>query len=541
MNVRFSSHRRASRQARALALATLALGASSFALAQTNGTWTSTTGGNWSNIANWSSGVIADGTGAVATLSATGTQTVNLDVNATLGSIAFSNGTYTISSSNGSVLTLATSTGTPTFTSSGTINAVIAGTQGLTMSGGNRTLTLGGANTYTGVTTLTNGNLTIRSNDGFGATGSGNGTVVSQSSGQYPQLHFANNVTTSEDITLNMNWYSVTAGATVGGNLLYNDSGTTTLNGTLTLNRSASTNSGIIHVLGIQAGAGTLNINGAVSGAATGGQASGAYTDQTRLQFRTTATSANINVAGVISNGTLTTGGLSVYTTDNSAGIVRLSGANTYTGSTVHQKGSLLVNNATGSGTGVGAVSVANTATFGGFGIVAPTGANGVTFASGSIVAPGDLTSAGAAKAEGKTLTFDLSGTTGKVTFETGSIIALDLTVSPTATVEKFSFLGLGEGVADVVFNSNVVNFSITGGVLADGLYTLATFDAANAYSGQWVIGSGLDDYAIKSLVYGANSIQLQIGAIPEPSSAAALAGLAALGLGATRRRRARR
>lgn len=531
------------RLARAFSLATVFTGLSAGALSAASDTWTrTTTGGNWSDFANWLSGsAYADGTDAVATFSATGTQTVNVDTNVTVGSIAFSNGAYTIASTNGGVLTLATSTGTPNISSTGAISATLAGTQGFTMNpGGNRTLTLSGNNIYTGVTTLANGNLTVRSDAALGASGAGNGTVVTQSSGQYPQLHFANNVTSSEDITLNMNWYNTTAGAVVGGNLIYNDSGTTTLNGAITLNRSAASNAGATHIMGIQTGVGTLNLNGPISGSATGGQASGAYVNQTRLQFRTTASGANINATGVISDGTLTTGGLSVYTTDNSAGVVRLSGANTYTGATVHQKGTFLVNNTEGSGTGAGPVSVANTATFGGTGVSAPSGENGVVFSNGSIVAPGDVTSAGAPIAAGETLAFDLSNTTGKVDFQAGSLISIDLNGDSSTIAESFSFLGLSAGVADVLFNGNTVNFSVSGTALADGLYTLATFDAANAYSGNWVIGTGLEAYGLKNpqLLFNANSIQLQIGAIPEPSGVAALGGLVALGFATVGRRR---
>ncbi|MDF3056384.1 MAG: glycosyltransferase family 1 [Rariglobus sp.] len=505
-------------------------------------TWTrTTTGGNWSDTANWLSGTgYANGIDAIATFSATGTQTVNLDTNVTLGSLAFSNGTYTIASSNGSVLTLETSTSTaPNISSTGTISATIAGMQGFTMNpGGNRTLTLSGNNTYTGVTTLANGNLTVRSNNALGGVGIGNGTVVSQSSGQFPQLHFANNVTTSEDITLNMNWFNTTAGATVGGNLIYNDSGTTTLNGTITLNRSAASNANAIHLMGIQSGAGTLNIAGAISGMATGGQASGTYVDPTRLQFRTTAATANINVTGSISNGTLTTGGLSVYTTNNSSGMVRLSGANTYTGSTVHQLGTLLINNSTGSGTGTGAVSVASTAVFGGTGIVKPEGTSGVTFASGALVAPGDLTDSGSAIAAGATLTFDLGSTTGSAVFNSGSVIAINLNAIAATVAESLAFIGLTNGQTQVAFNNNIVNFSITGGLLADGLYTIASFSADTAYTGQWVLGTGLEAYESARLIHHANSIQLAIGAIPEPATCASLAGLVVIGAALARKRR---
>lgn len=553
-----TAHTHAStRLARAFTLASLFGCLSAGSLFAGSETWTrTTTGGNWSDLSNWQSGTgYADGTGAVATLSATGTQTVNLDTNVTLGGIAFSNGTYTISSNNGSAITLATSTGTPNLSSTGTISATLAGTQGFTMNpGGTRTLTLSGANTYSGVTTLTNGNLNIRSNSALGATGAGNGTVVSQNSGAFPQLHVANNITNSEDITFRMNQTGAAAGSLVGSNLLYNDSGVNTLGGAIVLDRTGASSTNHIHWFGVQVtGAGSvMNFNGNISAAATAGQPSGTYADPTRFQLKTTTATSVANVNGVVSNGTLATGGLSVYTDTTNTGVVRLAGANTYTGSTVHQKGTLLVTNTTGSGTGAGAVGVANTAVFGGTGIVAPSGTttvngvttdNGVAFASGSIVAPGDVSSSGVAVANGAKLTFDLANTAGKVTFASGAVISIDLNTDSATVAESFSFLGLNAGSADVLFNNNTVNFSVSGtALLQDGIYTLATFDAANAYSGTWVIGAGLSAYTAKNptLIFNANSIQLQIGtaAVPEPASFAALGGALALGFAATGRRR---
>lgn len=511
-----------------------------------DGTWAGVSGGDWSDPANWSGGTAyADGIDAVATFSASGTQPINLDTDISVGSLAFSTGTYTIASGNGSVLTLATSTTVaPTITGTATISAVIDGTQGFTYTSGNRKLTLSGANIYTGVTTLTNGNLTVTSNDALGASGEGNGTIVSQASGQYPQFHIANNVTLAEDITLRMNWYNVANnGSVVGGNLVYNDSGDNVINGTITLDRYVGSNANVVHLMGIQTGTGSLTLNGDISGSASGGQASGTYADPTRLQFRTTTAAAYLNVNGNISDGTVGTGGLSVYTSDNSSGIVRLTGANTYSGSTVHQTGTLLINNTAGSGTGTGSVSVATGAIFGGNGIIKPTGTNGVVFASGSVVAPGDLTEAGSSIAAGEALTFDLSETTGSVVFEAGATMSFNLNAAaetPAEVSERLAFTGLSSGVTQVEFNDNVLNFSIAGGMLADGLYTIASFDSANAYSGEIVIGTGLEAYDVKQLLFNAGSIQLAIGnTIPEPSAAGVLAGLVALGFGLSRRRRA--
>jgi hypothetical protein len=86
--------------------------------AQTNGTWTSTTGGSWGDSANWSASNIASGTGAVAdfsTLNITGVQTVTLNSPVTSGTLLFGDttapaGGWTLTSS---TLTLATVSGVP--------------------------------------------------------------------------------------------------------------------------------------------------------------------------------------------------------------------------------------------------------------------------------------------------------------------------------------------------------------------------------------------------------------------------------------------
>lgn len=512
------------------------------------GTFTSTTAGDWFTASNWLDNAVASGGGFTATINSTTGSNVglNLDQDLTIGGITFgaagqSDATgRNINSSGGHTLTLATGTSTASVLDvrgTHTISAQILGTVGLNKTNAGK-LTLSGNNLYTGVTSVSNGNLTVSSNTGLGASGAGNGTVVNFTSGQFPQLHFTNNVETSEDITLRLHQSSGTAGATIASNLLYNDSGDTIISGAVTLERSTTGGTNTLYGYGIQGSAGTITLNGGVTGSLTGNQAGGTYADPNQLQLRTRAVTATINITGTISDGTIGTGGVSVYTVADSTGISRLSGANTYSGRTVHQGGTLLINNTSGSGTGTGAVAVLSGATFGGTGTIAPTGSNGITFASGAIIAPGDVDASGAAIADGKALTINLGGTTGAATFSSGAIIALNLNTAASTVAEQLAFTGLSAGLARVHFANNVVNFSITGGLLADGIYTLASFDQAGAYDGQLVIGTGLESYTA-SLVHNTNSIQLVIGsAIPESASAGVLAGLAVIGFAALRRRR---
>ena len=122
--------------------------------AQTNGVWSQTTpGGLWSNSGDWLGGTIASGTGATADFSQLllpGNNTVLLDEAPPffIGNLIFGDrgGTYNWTlgnSGSGGALTLATSSGTPTITmdnDSATIGVVLAGTQGLAVTGPGATL-----------------------------------------------------------------------------------------------------------------------------------------------------------------------------------------------------------------------------------------------------------------------------------------------------------------------------------------------------------------------------------------------------------------
>jgi autotransporter-associated beta strand protein len=73
------------------------------------------------------------------------------------------------------------------------------------------------------------------------------------------------------------------------------------------------------------------------------------------------------------------------------SGVLTLSGANTYSGTTTVSVGTLLVNNTSGSGTGLGAVHVAAGGTLGGTGIIG----GAVTVTNGGVLSPGPLNGIG--------------------------------------------------------------------------------------------------------------------------------------------------
>ena len=122
-----------------------------------SGTW-NTTNTNWNsgaaswNNANNDTAIFGNGTGTVAA------RAITLGENITAGGITFNSpGGFTISGS--SILTLAGTSPTITLAVNGAINAVIAGSNGLNAvaSASNKTLTLNGLNTYTGVTSVSSG------------------------------------------------------------------------------------------------------------------------------------------------------------------------------------------------------------------------------------------------------------------------------------------------------------------------------------------------------------------------------------------------
>lgn len=157
----------------------------------TNGTYTNaTTGGTWSDPNNWLNSIVADGQDGIAnfnTLDITATNTVHLDTPRTIGTLNFADATTAsndwIVDNNGTasnILTLSTSTGTPTISvtnRAATISANLAGTQGFSRSGSG-TLVLAAANTGLSGPISTSGAGILQLTNG-GAFGSTSGVAIS--------------------------------------------------------------------------------------------------------------------------------------------------------------------------------------------------------------------------------------------------------------------------------------------------------------------------------------------------------------------------
>jgi len=134
-----------------------------------SGTWTTPTGGSWTNASNWSGGTIADGPGNNAnfsTLTLAADATVTLDASRTIGNLTFDDQSsvkhdWFLNTGGTGSLTLAGATPTVTVMSATTtVNTVIVGSAGLAKSGAGK-LVLGATNTYSGATTVNAGTLTL--------------------------------------------------------------------------------------------------------------------------------------------------------------------------------------------------------------------------------------------------------------------------------------------------------------------------------------------------------------------------------------------
>ena len=257
------------------------------------------------------------------------------------------------------------------------------------------------------------------------------------------------------------------------------------------------------------------------------------------------STGNRLVISSVLSDGSPNTLGLTksastqyfnengVLTTANGNGTAVLSGANTYSGPTLVNAGTLLVANTTGSGTGTSAVTVAAGATFGGVGIVAPGGANIISVANGGFI------SAGGVSGEIGNLKLDGGSTSGNLlTMTSGAKFVFDL--GGLNTSDKVSFLNYVVGdltLSNTAFTFNnaqagqyvLFDFYADGGttLTASGL-TGASFNLAGS--------TGLAGYT-SSLDFGTTGqVILNLTAIPEPTTWALL-GLGLLAVVVLRRR----
>lgn len=476
-----------------------------------SGTWLGN-GNAWNVGTAWSGGTIADGVDNTANFTGvniTGAVSMALGANRTIGNITFTDDTT--SSHNltitGNTLTLNVTTGASLIdvTQSDrtlTISSIIAGNDGLTKNGLG-VLSLSGANTYTGTTTISGGTLEF----------SGTGTISTASNINVQSggtLRFSRNDTWGNHTTGATSAITIDAGGKVESNDKFNALINLTLNGgTLSANNGVNASYPTFGLKGTvtvnaTAGGSTISTTG-VGDFNTVAIGTGSANGITTFAVANGAAASDLTVSAPLSN----LASVASVLTKTGAGTMTLSGTNTYTGATNVNGGTLLVN---GSISTSSLTTVASGATLGGTGTVGATVVNG-TLAAGN--SPGTMNFTSTLTLAGNVLT-EIDGNAGAGV--TGGHDFVNLT---------------GVGAAGVLTYGGTMTLDI-GIVFGAGNYTWNLFDMASEtgtfsaitltdqYTGS-LLDANLD--GVWDLTSGSNSWQynestgvLGLTVIPEPS-----------------------
>ncbi len=337
---------------------------------------------------------------------------------------------------------------------------------------GTGTLTLSGANTYSGGTAVSTGIVNIQNNSALG-TG-----AASVASGGTLQLQ-GGLTNVANAMTLNGTGSGSSNGA------LESVSGANTVSGAVTLGSAAEINSD----------AGTLSITtGGITGTNTNLTVGGA---------------GNTSISGVIGTGSGTL-------TKTGAGTLTLSGANTFTGATSVNSGILSIQSDDALGT---ASNTANTTVASG--AVLQMSNNITTSNMGTLILNGSGTGLGALVNVSGNNTWNNNVTLGSnTTIYSGTAGGL-LTIGSASYGTTLFTMGANTvtiaGPGDTWFNSNVGVAGDTGGLVMNSTGTLTLYGYDDYYTGATTVNSGTVDLVLGPLTtgyYGING-SLTIGTGP--------------------------
>jgi autotransporter-associated beta strand protein len=417
------------------------------------------------------------------------------------------------------------------------------------------TLTLSGTNTYTGSTQINAGVLRLGSANAFsphttitiaaGATLDANGQSVALGDlAGTGTLDFG-----SDGLSITGSDSTGFAGILAGtGGLSKSGTSTLTLTGTSTYTGDTDLADGTLEVGGTNAlGTGTLQLNGGTLRAADGGgtlantvvlNATTTFDGSHDLQLSGAVTLAGFNALNVTGSGQVEFSGSIGESAPSilikqGGGELALTGANTFTGGTFVQAGTVRINNVSGSAFGTGAVTIGTGATLTGAGSFSGALQLNGTFAPGN--SPGTTHTGSQTWAGDGELIFEIDDATGTQGGDwdllaiTGSL-TLNATAANPFTVNVDTLLN-GTDTAGAmdnfdanqsyswVFVTTTTGISFGTGASIGASFVIDTSGFAHATNGSFGISQLGNNLA---LTYTTS-------AVPEPGSAALLLGVAAV------------